>query len=480
LFTWSRPRRAWRRLRVLGIVAVVVYVIIQFITFQLSLSRLPATWIVAGKTYADVPIDSAMQQLTGDLQQPIVLHYFTQSIALQPRAIDFTFDADLTAQSIRIARTENSALTDFLRHLIFQPPAPREIPIVAGYSDEKARALLTDLSTRYDQPARPPVPQPDSMTLVPGQPGFQLNIVQSMPPIEAALKSAVDRDVKLVIDHQPAPRPGIDQLSQLIIGRLALFPGNSSVFLKDLQTGHEINLNPQVAYSGLGLMKIAILTEVFRKLDQSPDITLTQRLTSTLGLDNNFAANALLGFIGENNIPNGVKVLTASLRNLGLVNTFMTAAYGETTTLPSPVTPANSNAAANTRADPAIQTTATDMGLLLEMIYQCSHSGGTLMVVYPGRFTPAECAQIIDLLKQNPPPGQPPFLRGGLPAEASIAHRPAGNAGTRADAALTSSPGGDYVLVVFLNLPNQGLDANIANTVMTDISRAAYDYFNPK
>jgi hypothetical protein len=61
-----------------------------------------------------------------------------------------------------------------------------------------------------------------------------------------------------------------------------------------------------------------------------------------------------------------------------------------------------------------------------------------------------------------------------------VANRPGGNFDTRGDAALVRSPGGDYILVVFLNTIDQAFDWNVANAVMSDLSKAAYNYFNSR
>ncbi len=473
-------RRRSRTLRTLGILAVIVYVIWQFISFQLSLTQLPATWRIADESFKDLPIDVALQQVSIDLQQPIALQYFTNTITLQPGSIDFAFDADQTAQTIHALRSQNS-LIDFMRRLIFQPPAPRDVAITANYSAEKVRAALAEFGSRLDQPAQPAKFQIDpanANAIARGQDGYQLNIIQSMKPIDAALKSATQREVMLVIEHQLAPPPSIDQLQQYIKDRIAQFPGNASVFIKDLQTGQEIDLNPNVAYSGLGVMKIAIMVETFRKLDAAPDVTTTMRLTTSIVAENNFSANSLVQLIGDNDVNRGVDMVSASLHNLGLANTFMLAAYGYTSTLPTLITPANSITTTNVDPDPYMQTTAIDTGLLLEAIYQCNRNGGMLMVVYPDKFTSNECDQILNILKQTDP-NAPSALRGGLPAGTSIAHKIGANADTRADASIVFSPGGDFVLVVFFNTPNQPLDWNAVNPIMADVARAVYQFFNP-
>ena len=85
---------------------------------------------------------------------------------------------------------------------------------------------------------------------------------------------------------------------------------------------------------------------------------------------------------------------------------------------------------------------------------------------------------MIELLQANTPADIPALLDSGLPAQAQMAHRPGGNFDTRGDAALVHSPGGDYILVVFLNTAAQNFDWTAANAIMADLSKATYNYFN--
>ncbi len=116
-----KPVRGWQAL---GIFLVIAYVIVQFVIFQVSLSRLPATWTIGGRAFPDQTIDEAILQLQDDVQQPLTLHYFTSTVTLDPQVVDFTFDITETKRLAQEARTRSSSLTDFLRHLILQPPAP--------------------------------------------------------------------------------------------------------------------------------------------------------------------------------------------------------------------------------------------------------------------------------------------------------------------------------------------------------------------
>src|SRR5512136_1569451 len=378
-------RRGTRGWQALGILLVIGYVIVQFVIFQISLSRLPASWTIGGQAFPNQTIDEAATQLETDLQQPITLRYLTSTITLKPAVIDFTFDITETKRVVQDARMRSSSLSDFLRHLILQPPATRDIPVVASYSDEKARAFLAEVATRLDVPPRPPAPQIDRLTLAPGQPGRLLNIVDSMPPLEDALKSAQKRTAELVVEDKAAPPPTLEQLKQLLQACLATFQGTASVFVKDLQTGEELQINPNVPFSGGGVMKLPIVAEIYRKYDLPLDITTTQRLTAALTTElSNLPANQLLNQIGEGNTFAGADTVSASLGNLGLRNSYLAQPFDQPITATKGIsTPANTKPSMNTNPSPAMQTTAGDIGLLWEMIDQCSKSGGALLVVYP-------------------------------------------------------------------------------------------------
>ena len=110
----------------------------------------------------------------------------------------------------------SSSLTDFLRHLILQPPAARDIPVVSSYSDEKARAFLADVATRYDVPPRPPAPQNDTLSVTPGRPGHLLNIVESMPALDAPSRSVSNWSP--IITAAPLLQPARDRAISNIIG----------------------------------------------------------------------------------------------------------------------------------------------------------------------------------------------------------------------------------------------------------------------
>lgn len=478
--TLTRRRTSARQFQILGAALVAAYVVAQFAIFQISLGRLPASWTIGGQAFPDQSIDEAMAQLQTDLQQPLNLRYLTSTLTLDPALIDFTFDITQTRRLAVEARTRSASLTDFLRHLVLQPPAPRDIPVVISYSDEKARAFLADVATQYDRPPVPPAPQPETLSFQPGRSGYLLNIADSMPPLEDGLKFAVDRSVNLVVDQIAAPAPLLEQLQQLLQARLEQFPGAAGVFLKDLRTGQELGLNPHLPFSGSGVLKLPIVLEIYRRSELPFDPATADRLTATLTSElSHLPADQLLNQIGAGNAVLGAQTVTVALGQLGLRDSYLALPFDQPITATAGLkTAANTNPPIDTNPSPAQQTTAADMGLLWEMIEQCQRGGGTLLVALDQQLTPDKCRHMIELLRDHTPDDMPGLEFSPQSDQLVLAQRPGGEFDTRGSAALVHTPGSDYVLVVFLNTARQSLDTAAADAVLADLAKAAYNYFD--
>ena len=113
--------------------------------------------------------------------------------------------------------------------------------------------------------------------------------------------------------------------------------------------------------------------------------------------------------------------------------------------------------------------------MLLSMIYYCAKgNGGTLMAVYPEELTAEECQQTLDFMNRNRIGS---LLEAGMPPETPVAHRHGWISDTHGDAGIVTSPGGDYVIAVFLYKPDW-LEWEISAPLVEEVSRAAYNYFN--
>jgi beta-lactamase class A len=102
-------------------------------------------------------------------------------------------------------------------------------------------------------------------------------------------------------------------------------------------------------------------------------------------------------------------------------------------------------------------------------------------LVYPDQFNPGECEAMIDHMLANQLSGEegvPVLVAAGLPNRTPIAHKHGWVDDTRADAALVFTPGGDYVLVIYLYQPGW-VDWEQTNSIMTRVSQLVYAFFNP-
>lgn len=474
-----RRGRLWPYI-LIGIAAVLLAW--QYTEYRASLDVLPPGVTVGGLQAGGMTPDQVVDALATAYSEPVRLTYRDQELALLPETVALRFDPEATRQAILDAMAWRSTPEGFLAFLLRRDPEPLDIAPAVTYAPQRLDGFLDQVSRQYDRPPRPPVPLPETLTFGPGEPGYELDREASRARVEAALLSAVDRQAELVVRLGDAPPLTMDQLKEMLQMLLADFDGLTSVFVKDLQTGEELDINPDVAYAGMSILKIAVMVETYRALDGPPTLEETKLLTETMSLSGNFTANLLLrDVIGGGDAYQGVENLTRSMRYLGLVNTFMATPYDEEVVPPTIVTPANSRTDVQSRPDPYMQTTARDMGLLLEMIYQCSQGGGALMVAYPDTFTAEECQQMLDMMAENRIDG---LFEIGLPPGTRLAHKHGWISNTEltdftiGDAGIVFTPGGDYVLVVFLSTP-QWLEWDVANPLIADIATATYNYFNP-
>jgi beta-lactamase class A len=463
------------------LLAMFGFVAWRWIGFDRWRSQLPGEMTLAGVPVGGTTRTVAIERLLTAFDSPILLHYRDRQLTLPPRNVAFQIDVDDALARIDAETAKNASFSGFFKYLLGQFPPPVDLSVKASYSSEALRQFLGAVANQYDRPAKPPIPQPSSGTYTAGETGYQLDIEASVPDVEEALMSTTQREAVLAVEVVEPPPPDLKLLGQVIENELASFPGIASVFTKDLQSGQEIAINSDVAYAGMSIIKIAIMEEAYRHLDGPPDVDTTKILTETITLSGNFTANLLLRMIGEGDAYRGTEVLNRSMRRMGLVNTFMATPYDEDVVPPTIITKANSRTDLNTEPDPYMQTTPGDVGLLLEMIYQCHHGGGALTLIYPEQLTPQECRAMIDHLLANQLTGEndvPVLIAAGLPPETPIAHKHGWVDDTRADAALIFTPGGDYVLVIYLYEPGW-VDWDETNSLMSRISQLIYNHFNP-
>ena len=470
---------------VIAMLAVIMLLAWQYIRFRLDSRVLPEGTTMAGLSVAGRTPEEALNAMDVAFSTPIEISYQGERILLPPDSVELRYDPEITAHNLAAAMQARN----FIAYVLHSPTAPLEIPVAVTYSIERLDEFLVRIANQYDRPVQPAIPLPESLTFTPPQPGYTLDIAASRTRLIEALVSAGDTDtvVELVVRVDPPPPAQSDLLDQLLHTWLEshtdIIPG---IFIKDLQTGDEVTINADVAFSGLDLLKIPILVETYRRLDGPPTEEQATQIGDMMGTaSSNAQANRLLSdLLGGRDAYRGAEHLTTSMHYLGLINTFMAAPYDAVDVVISPtiITLANARLDIDTHPSPDMQTTPLEIGLLLEMVYQCTQGGGALLAAYPNDFTPDECHQIIAWMERNQTDN---WTEAGVPAGTRLAHRHGFSDGTYADAALvfTSSEDGesgtgsqDFVIVVYLFDP-QGQGREVMAPLIANVCQAAYNYF---
>lgn len=490
-----RRRSSFSGLRWISIfllIAAVGLTTVQFIRF----SRLRLTY-PPGMEIADVPVGNlsrqeAAQRLLEAYSQPVELRYDDQVILLQPTVTGFELDLESMLAAADLVRTNQSFWSGFWDFLWGRQISGGSVPLRADYSEERLRTYLKDeIAARYDKPPSPAIPQTGTVKFQPGTYGTELNIDQAVLSIDRALNSVDSRSVTLPRRRSNPPRPALKNLETLLMQTIDIqeFDGLVGLYMFHFdsqeeihfayQNGQEISTNPDVPFTTASIVKIPIMTSIFRRieLDEDPEaLNLLQKMIIESG-------NDPADWVMERVIHPDLAPLeiTEDMQQLGLENTFLAGEFG----LGSPLlkrysTPANQRQDVLTDPDPYNQSTPSDIGMLLQDIFQCAETGeGTFKVVFDGQITQEECRTMIDYLSQNK---MPSLLEAGVPDVTEVAHKHGwvttnGIMKTLGDAGIIYSPGGEYVLVVFMNHPQQLIWDNASNLVAR-ISEAVYNFYN--
>lgn len=464
----------------------------QVVTYSRQRAVFPHGMTIAGVPVGGLERAQAAQRLLEAYTLPVELHYNEEVIWLDPAVVDFQLDLESMLAAADLERTRKSFWAGFWDYLWNRRQAPVHIPLRATYSEDRLRAYLqSEIAARYDIPAKAPVPQAGSVNFQPGELGTALDIERAILPIESALRSLNQRVVNLPLSRTLPPRPSLTNLEILLKQTIDLagFDGIVGLYMLDLQSGEEISfayqngvdypVTPDVAFTTASIIKIPILVSTYRRLDGEPDPETENLIEKMIVESGNEASDWLMERVID---PQRAPLLvTEDMQALGLENTFLAGYFY----LGAPVlrvyeTPANTRTDVNTDPDVYNQTTPSDIGMLLEDIYQCAETGGgALTAVFPGEITQAECQQMISYLKRNK---MPSLLEAGLPEGTPIAHKHGwvafnGIINLIGDAGIIYTVGGDYVLVIFMHHPVQLL-WDPSSALVGQLSRAVYNYFN--
>lgn len=445
------------------------------------------------------------QHLEAIYYEPIGLYFGETRLPLRPLDVGFHIDVEQMVHEASQYLDGSDFIDIAMREALGFPQQRRDIPVRFTLDTDQLHDWLTQAAIEHNTTPTSPrglPPRPvwtDSISNVttaplgyiglyeedwqwlPGKPGYQLDVDASVQLVIAALTSREERTVNLVLVKQPAAAPSTNDLATILDRYTADFPGFAAIYLRDLTTDEEAVVDPDVAFSGMSTIKIAIALAVMQKLDggiQADDPTsanVGQWLDYALGESNNYAANQLLQWLGDGDISAGTRRFTELMRDLGFASTYMQSGYGTNVILPQIPTPGNQRDDWDTNPDSNIQSTPREMGEILALIYQCMQNEGLLAERYADTITPDECETILFYMSHDE---FQEMIWGGLPDKQNrwLVHKHGFAFESHSDVALIWGPTGPYVLSIFFFRPGW-MDWATSNSRMQGISRGIWRFY---
>lgn len=499
-----KPRR--RRPPILLIVSLLMLIgasalfITELIGFSQRENRL-----AAGLTLGNVEVGGlldieAASAIGSAYTSPVTLYYRDAPINLSPDTIGFEVRVpEMLADARAASETEGGFWTRFLGYLLGRESlVSSNIPLEADYQSDALRDELANIASIYDRPSGSATYNLQTLTFNEGDTGYELDLDAAVEVVDAALRRPENRWVDLPIVGGEEARTSLSTLENMLLEYLDsqgfVYDGQNSVasiFILDLETGEEINILGDVAFSAASTIKVPLLIDFFRILDQEPNQDEAFLMANSLLCSANSSSNLIMEtFTGNGNLYSGIASLTNTAQYLGAENTYLNAPFIDGSpnqqlgAIAAPET--NPNPTVTTDPDIFNQTTAEDMGTIFSLIYDCAEYGSGLTAAYPdGEITQQECRQMIELMSAN---DLQRLLQASLPEDARISHKNgwvsgtiAGASGaTTADVGIVYSPSGrDYVISVFIWEATDGTGFN-RWPLIEEISRATWNFFNPQ
>jgi len=326
----------------------------------------------------------------------------------------------------------------------------------------------------------------------PGEPGYTFDATAATALVEDKLDAGVTDPITFEPDLVPPPDITPELLIPPLEQRLAEFPGVTSLMVKNLDTGETIyDANVDYVLSGMSIVKIGIMVEIYRHFGGEVDAQTHQELVDMLGSEScNPCANRLLAILGDGSATAGAQKVTQTMRRLGLDNFYLCAPFrvvelwqdtGQVVWTANGLSLLPLQASQVPRYDRCVRATPREMADLLEMTYECTADEGLLRDAYPNIFSPQACEEMIDIMAANDLRN---MLGAGIPSWVKLAHKhgfsgydvPWGD--TRGEVGIVFSPGADWLVSFYIWQDTPWINWGINQPLYRNVSNMLYNYFN--
>ena len=466
-----------------------VITLVEYNQFTQQPDRFPVGSRIAGIPVDGLDVPAAQARLAEHYALPLVLTIDGTAIQADPADLGFAFDpAALAAEAA--SQIENKGFWAFLQGSE-APSAPVDVPLTASVDEGLLRSFLqNEIAPRYSQPTNPVRPIPGTTNFTTGSGGQHLLVDQAVDDIRTTLLSPTKHQVDLQIGQAAADSPSYEVLEAFLRHNLAWigFDDLTELYLQSMETGEILHfavrggqtIPPDVAFTAASTIKIPIMVSVLRRTSEPTPETVVNLLERMIAFSENPPADTLMSaYLDE---VRGPLIVTEDLAALGMQNTFLAGYFY----LGAPLlqrfdTPANARTDVFLNPDIYNQTVASETGQLLAAIYACANDGtGLLTESFPGEITPSECQLMIDILSGN---RIGLLIEAGLPPAGTAAHKHGwvqeldGQLRSMSDVGIVFTPGGDYVLNVFI-YDSTRLDFDQGNRLIARLSQTVYNFFN--
>jgi len=487
----TNSKLLWRILGGLGVFFILSSLVITVVEYQRYSEQpllFPQGSIIAGVPVGGLTPDAAAARLTDFYTQPLVLELQDAVIQAQPEAVGFSMDAQALVEQAA-SQMDKAGFWDYLWNRTTADPVSE--PLAASVDQNQLLEYLNnEIVPRYTTRSNPLVPIPGTTNFNLGETGDRLDIDRAAADISAALISPSTHTVALQTTSSTTDSPSLDMLAAFLRHNINWIGFNElvEIYLDPMDGGQPLHfavqdgqtVQPDVAFTAASTIKIPIMISVLRRTDQPTPEAVVNLFERMIVYSENPPADTLMStYLDE---VRGPLIVSEDLEALGLENTFLAGYFY----LGAPVlqiftTPANARTDINLDPDIYNQTVPSEVGQLLSAIYTCAQDGsGLLTDTFPGEITQTECQLMVDILSAN---RIGLLIEAGLPPEALAAHKHGwvqeldGLLHSMSDVAILFTPGGDYVLNVFIYDPVQ-LDFDQGNRLIARLSQTVYNFFN--
>jgi Beta-lactamase enzyme family len=252
------------------------------------------------------------------------------------------------------------------------------------------------------------------------------------------------------------------------------FPGTSSVFVQDLRTGRGAAWNARARFMAASTLKLGIAIEVLRLLGgkPAPSSRVGELFRRMIVYSDNQAANDLEVWLGEGSLFTGSAQVTATLRSLGLNDSYINGGYiiGTVATRAIPLNVVEQPYYYNTGK----YTTAWDLARIHKFLHRGSGGHGPLLRLQ-GHFSASDARFLLWTLAHVRDPGK--LDRYLDKPEVSVLHKAGWITFARNDSGLVYWNKGGFVAVVMtyrasgVGVSSDILAGKVAQTAFERFSR---------